>query len=226
MMEKQFQPKNTSKENKRYELSDEITAENVKQMGEFIALRAFKPFLRHADSILGNLYKGLIRDINRSNTVRHIFSDGYDIAQTAICFLCEHLGKTLNDVLGTDRRGKILTVKLACFRSVNRSINRVLAHRKRAICIDNVFESKAAVQFETDTEEHISEDDFTVVNETIEKLNLTDRQKVILRCLMDTNSYSEAARTLSLNKGTIWIIIMRIRKKYLRNFPEPLFRHR
>ena len=62
--------------------------------------------------IFDRLYKGLLKDINRSDDAQYVFSDGYDFAQTAGYFLCEHFGKTLNDVLGKDRRGKTVTVNV------------------------------------------------------------------------------------------------------------------
>ena len=205
-------------------LSEKITADNVQRMGEMFALRAFKPFLRYADPAFGGLYKGLIRDINRPNDISHTLSDGYDIAQTAICFLCEHIGKTLNDVLGTDRRGKVLTVKLACFRTVNRSLNKLFSNTRRSVCIENVYEPKTATQFDFDATETVTKEDFTAVDETIAKLELTDKQKNALLCLMNEPSYSEVARQLSRNVGTIWVTISRIREKYIKLFGTPKLR--
>ena len=33
-------------------------------------------------------------------------SDGYDVAQTAICFLYQFIGRKVSDIYGKDRRGK------------------------------------------------------------------------------------------------------------------------
>jgi DNA-binding CsgD family transcriptional regulator len=208
------------------DFSEQITPENVQRMGEVMALMAFKPFLSYADSALGKLYEGLIKDINRKDAAGHTFSDGYDFAQDAICFLCGHIGKTMDTVLGTDRRGKILTVKLACFRTITKSLNKRLTNHVRNVCIDKVYEPKTATQFESDIVNDMPEEDYTAVNETIAKLNLTTKQRNALLSLMDTNSYSESARVLSINRGTVWVLIMRVREKYIRIFSEPKLRMR
>ena len=44
-----------------------ITAENVQRMGELIALCAIKTEIVRGGKDLHNLYKGLLRDVNRSN---------------------------------------------------------------------------------------------------------------------------------------------------------------
>ncbi len=217
-----------SKEEKRclVDFSEKISPENVQRMGEVMALMAFKPFLSYADSALGRLYGGLIKDINRKNTVGYTFSDGYDFAQDAICFLCGHMGKTMAAVLGTDRRGKTLTVKLACFRTITKSLNERLTNHVRTVCIDKVYEPKTATQFESDIVNDMPKEDYTAVNETIKRLNLTDKQRNALLSLMDTNSYSESARILSINRGTVWVLVAKVREKYIRIFSEPKLRIR
>ena len=45
-----------------------ISAENVQRMGEVIALCAIKTVIVRGGKDLHNLYKGLLRDINRSST--------------------------------------------------------------------------------------------------------------------------------------------------------------
>lgn len=201
-------------------LSDTITADNVKYIGEMMALTSLKVFIKHSGiAEFYKLYKGLIKDIHRSTDADFNFSDGYDFAQTAICYLCEHYGRTLNDVLGTDKRGKIITIKRACLRTVSRSINRKFSHLSRSVCIDELKPCETAVQFELNTEI-----DYTAVDATIERLNLTDKQKTALLCRMGGNSYPETARLLSSKTTSIWDRITLVRNKYVRIFGEPKFR--
>ena len=165
--------KEVSKSRKYVNFTETITVDNVQKMGEMLAVSAFKPFLRYADNVFGSLYKGLILDIHWSNAKGHTFSDGYDFAQEAICFLCGHIGKKLADIIGTDRCGKEVSVKLACFRTITRSLNRQMTNKFRNVCIDKVYEPKIATQFDTDIESKSKEnevEDFTKVNDTIEKL--------------------------------------------------------
>lgn len=82
------------------EMSNEtvITADNVKCIGEILALQALKTTIAYTGKTLHKLYQGLVHDILRSETCTDAFSDGYDLEQTAILFLCEHMGKKLGDV--------------------------------------------------------------------------------------------------------------------------------
>ena len=64
-------------------------------------------------------YKGLLRDINRSYDDISHYSDGYDIAQEAMLFLCQHMGERLDDVYYT-KTGRKITIKQACFSVADR----------------------------------------------------------------------------------------------------------
>ena len=202
-------------------LSDTITTENVKYMGEMMAITALKSFMKHAaGAIFDRLYKGLLKDINRSNDAQYVFSDGYDFAQTASCFLCEHFGKTLNDVLGKDRRGKTVTVKRVCLRTVGRYINQRLTYSYRAVCIDDLPLSVPAIEPEQDR----ADEDYSAVDKIIRRMALTCEQRAALMCRMDGHSYPEAARLLSSSTTTVWDRIMKVRKIYVSMFSEPKWR--
>lgn len=81
------------------ELFDEpISNENVKLMGEMIALQALRTVKKFDMKIADRLYIGLIKDLYHMNEIDYIVSDGYDVAQTAICF-----GDLLGDILLSER---------------------------------------------------------------------------------------------------------------------------
>ena len=96
-----------------------ISAENVQRMGEVIALCVVKTVMVRSGKDLHNLYKGLLHDVNRSNDDMSRYSDGYGIAQEAMLFLCQHMGKRLDDVYVT-KTGRKITIKQACFSVVDR----------------------------------------------------------------------------------------------------------
>lgn len=76
-----------------------ITKENVLKLGEIIATCAIKAVLHMNNSkTLRKLYNGLLQDRFRKNEINHTFSDGYDLAQTAICFLCGYIGKLFSKI--------------------------------------------------------------------------------------------------------------------------------
>ena len=95
-------------------LSEIISFENVQQMGEMIALKTLRGRYAYARQTLEWLYVGFVKDLNRSNDSHHVFSDAYDLAQTAICFLCEFVGKSLNDVYMI-KNGQEITIKRATY---------------------------------------------------------------------------------------------------------------
>ena len=72
-----------------------ISAENVKLMGEMIALQALRTVKKYDMKIADKLYIGLIKDLHHMNEIDYIVSDGYDCAQTAMCFLYRFLGRTV-----------------------------------------------------------------------------------------------------------------------------------
>ena len=103
-----------------------ITADNVQTMGERIAVRALKTcYQKGGQPFIYALYCGLVADITENKKAGLPLSDGYDIAQTASAFLCEYIGKTLQDTTTdgqTDKDGQPVTILRACFRAVNRYI--------------------------------------------------------------------------------------------------------
>ena len=92
-----------------------ITAENVQHIGECIALSAIKKMMRfaHHPRSLDKLYAGLVEDIYGNRGYNTTFSDGYDLASEVICFLCHYIGHNLDDLACQNRKGELLTVRLA-----------------------------------------------------------------------------------------------------------------
>ena len=207
---------------KMINLFETITAENVMYIGERLAIRAFKNFFKYAYDTVHGLYVGLIRDIERQNIVNHTFSDGYDFAQIASCFLCGHIGKKLETVLGTDKNGVVVTIKIACLRLVGREISKKLADTRRSICIDEVYEQKTIATLDCDAVNN--DDNESVIDEIIDKMKLTDKQKEALLCRMDGKSLREMVRILSVSYTVIWNRLAYVRKKYINTYSEPIWR--
>ena len=83
-----------------------ISVENVQRMGEVIALCAIKTVIVRGGKDLHNLYKGLLRNINRSNDDMGRFSDGYDIAQEAMLHRLPTYGQKTRRCLCYENRQK------------------------------------------------------------------------------------------------------------------------
>ena len=107
-----------------------ISAENVKLMGEMIALQALRTVKKFDMKVADKLYIGLIKDLHHMREIDYIVSDGYDVAQTAICFLYQFVGHTANEIYGKDRKGKEITIKLAD-KAIKSAKKELQAKRKR-----------------------------------------------------------------------------------------------
>ena len=71
--------------------AEPISPENVKLMGEMIALQALRTVKKFDMKVADRLYVGLIKDLHHMSDIEYIVSDGYDVAQTAIYFLYQYI---------------------------------------------------------------------------------------------------------------------------------------
>ena len=187
-----------------------ITAENVQRMGEIIALCAVKTVIVRGGKDLHNLYKGLLRDINRAGDDMSRYSDGYDIAQEAMLFLCQHMGKRLDDVYIT-KTGRKITIKQACFSVADR----YLAKNYVAPMLNTTSLNE---QIATEPEAILDDEqknDYTAFDSLISQMHLTDVEHETLSILMVGFTMLQIGKILNVNRTTIWRRQNSIRKKYL-----------
>ena len=88
-----------------------ITQENILDLGKAIALKAVKGSLRYAYGNLDYLHKDIINDLYHHNTMDN-YSDGFDIVQETVCFLCNFIGCKLGDCYNG------ITIRFACFKTI------------------------------------------------------------------------------------------------------------
>ena len=188
-------------------LSEIISFENVQQMGEMIALKTLRGRYAYARQTLELLYVGFVKDLNRSNDSHHVFSDAYDLAQTAICFLCEFVGKSLNDVYMI-KNGQEITIKKATYLLVGRTIDRMRRYMSRSRDI-NDYTEELSVEID-----HYEEKDYTEVDNKIELLNLKPRDRAVLDCYMAGMTCNEIADFLDIDRITVWRRRTRAQVKY------------
>ena len=188
-------------------LSETISFDNVQQIGELITLKTLRGYCAYSRQNFEKLYTAYVRDLNHRNNPSHVFSDAYDIAQAAICFLCEFIGKELTDVY-TVKNGKIITIKRAVYNLVSRHVDRIRRNNKRSCDIDNYTES---LSVEID---HYKEKDYTEVDNKIELLNLKPRDRVVLDCYFAGMTCNEIADFLDISRVTVWRRRQRVQVKY------------
>ncbi len=185
-----------------------ITTDNIKKIGELIALLTIRTVMCRSGKDLYRLYDGLIKDCNKSNDSLDEYSDGYDMAQTAMLFLCEHIDKRLGDNY-TTTRGNVISIKQACFRFTDRYLGKQFTrHLAHTTAISDSVESSHITFIDDD-----SDNDYTAVDALIEKMNLTQGEYDVLCAYMSGLTYLEATNLLNVNHTTIWRRRMKLQNK-------------
>ena len=219
-----------------------ITADNVTAYGERIAVRALKTCITSGKgytaesakkarengkninasgnfNFIYGLYTGLIADITaRKNDTARPLSDGYDIAQTATAFLCDYIGKNINDPADTDEKNKDGTpasILRACFRAVNRYIMGERQREYKRAYVDEQDENGNTLFYEIpDLWDTPTATDFKRVKQVIDALNLTAKQAQILGYRLRGLSVHQIAEKLQIHRKTLQEHIKAIQAKY------------
>lgn len=187
-----------------------ISAEIIQKMGEVIALTCIKTVIIRSGKDLHYLYKGLLRDMNRSKEDNSPFSNAYDIAQEAMLFLCQHIGEKLGDNC-TTKYGKVVTIKSACYRCADNYLQKQCTrHIANTISLDERITSETAKTLNDE-----QKNDYTAVDRLISKMKLTAVEHETLSILMAGFTMLQIGRILNVNRTTIWRRQNSIRTKYL-----------
>lgn len=160
--------------------AEPISDDNVKLMGEMIALQALRNVMPYDFEVVSKLYNGLVKDLNHIYQIDYTITDGYDYAQLAICFLYQFKGMFVTDIYGKDKYGKHITVKTACYRAVDSE----LLHFRRKIAHNRQLEfnhNKHDIPDPRDCFEDKTED-YAKADAIIEKLHLTEQELDTLNC--------------------------------------------
>lgn len=189
-----------------------ISDDNVKLMGEMIALQALRNVIPYDYEVVSKLYNGLIKDLNRISQIDYTITDGYDYAQLAICFLCQFKGNYVDDIYGKDRQGKYISIKTACFRAVDKE----LLHFRKKIAHNRQFElnhNKHDIPDPRDCFEDKTEN-YAKADKLLENLHLTAPELETLNCCMNGMKRSEIAAELGITIHGVRYRKLRIRQKF------------
>lgn len=197
---------------KDYDVFKETISENnVLAMAEQLAMYETRFLIGYMGSRMQNMYADLCVDIKRKNDINHTFSDSYDLVQECALFLCNHYGKRLNDVLAYDKKGKAITVKIACVRAMSKLITRKTSDYFRSVSLEAltpVSEPSCEIQ------EEITQD-YTVYDTIVESLNLTDNMRIALECRQNGLSYPEIAALLNRAQSTVFEYFIKMQQRYI-----------
>ena len=192
--------------------AEPISDDNVKLMGEMIALQALRNVLPYDFEVVSKLYNGLVKDLNRISQIDYTITDGYDYAQLAICFLYQFKGMFVTDIYGKDKYGKHITVKTACYRAVDSELlhfRRKIAHNRQI----DFGHNKKDIPDPRDCFDD-SATDYSKADALIEKLHLTEPEIETINCYMNDMKQSEAAAALGITIFGVKYRKLRIRQKY------------
>lgn len=189
-----------------------ISNENVKLMGEMIALQSLRTAKKFDWQVADKYYIGLIKDLHHMSEVDYIVSDGYDIAQTAICFLCQFKGKKVSDIYGKDRKGIEITIKLACYRELDNILRRYRRNAQKTDEID--FTDYKALPMDPVNYYEYEQTNYDKYDELIETLKLSELELAILNCYMRGMHQTAVCAELGIGRGTIYHRKASIRRRY------------
>lgn len=192
--------------------AEPISDDNVKLMGEMIALQALRNVMPYDFEVVSKLYNGLVKDLNRIKYIDYTITDGYDYAQLAICFLYQFKGMFVSNICGKDRNGKYITIKTAYYRAVDKE----LMHFRKDIARNRQLEFNHNKKDITDPRDCFNDktEDYAKADRLLEALNLTDAELETLNCCMNKMKHSEIAAELGITINGVRYRKLRIRQKY------------
>ena len=191
-----------------YDVLDEvISPDNVMKIGELIALKTVQKLV--LIKVPRSVYVGLVRDINYKNVPGYIITDGYDLAQAAICFLCEHFGERVLDLCLDPKTGEPVTLYRLCSRVVSNEIYKRWLFNRNTRGIDIKKDCYEQDFFKDDLEES-----FKKCAKIIRNMKLTKGEKQTLDCYIAGMRFVEIADTLKIDRSNVWRRRERIQNKY------------
>ena len=202
---------------KTYRFSDDtvITEQNIRQIGELIALSSVRTRMIHSTRDLYYVYQNLYKDVYCRNDILKPYSEAYDYAEEAICFLCRFIGKKLSD-LCIGKFGKPLPIRLACYRHMGRILWKKYTKNAKYEVGSYKDENLRHNELTSDPYENQSKEEACErYDQIIKTMNLPDYEYETLLAMMSGMRLIDMKRYFNVDYTTIYRRKIRIRKKYL-----------
>lgn len=194
-------------------LTEVISPDNVLKMAELLALKETKWLTGYAGDFAIKINHKLYGDIINKDREGYVLSDSYDLVQTVAVFLCEHLGEHLDDYYCTIKKDKRLTIKMHCYRLIDRAICTKYRRSKRDLSLEGLNKK---YRLKTEIKPFDENDGYTVVDNIVSQLNLSELFATILNCRMSNTSFPEIGRIVDRCISTVWSDLNTIRKRYVK----------
>ena len=192
-------------------MKEEISQNNVLEMAELIAFTELRFQIGYQGSRMQKMYADLYADIKHKNELGYTLSDSYDLVQEGALYLCEHYGKHLNDVIGYSKKGKPITIEIACIRKMMKLINLKTRDYYRSVSLDALTPvSEPAYEIKEEVTQ-----DYTLYEKIVSSLNLTENMRIALECRQNGLSYPEIGRILSRAQATVYEYFIKMRQRYM-----------
>ena len=191
-------------------MKEEISQNNVLEMAELIAFMELRFQICYQGSRMQRMYADLYADIKHKNELGYMLSDSYDLVQEGALYLCENYGKHLNEVIGYSKKGKPITIEIACIRKMMKLINLKTRDYYRSVSLDALT---PVSEPSYEIKEEVSQD-YTLYEKIVSSLNLTENMRIALECRQNGLSYPEIGRVLSRAQATVYEYFIKMRKRY------------
>lgn len=118
-------------------LKEEISQNNVLKMAELIAFMELRFQICYSGNRAQKCMQTCLLILSKTR-IKHTFSDSYDLVQEGALFLCEHYGELLSNILFYSKKGKPITIEIACIRKMMKLINRKTSDYYRRVSLDTL----------------------------------------------------------------------------------------
>lgn len=192
------------------DLDTVITRENVLYLCENMALCALKRMIGYRGDYELRMYYNLVSDIKNKNNINHIFSDSYDLVQTACLFLLNYVGMKLGDTV-VDRYNKQVTIRHACYSEIGAAFYKRWDYHKRTYPISY----KGAEEDIEFIEENTVDESQERVDAIVAQMNLKEKHKKVLDCYLRGMGVVEISKSLGIAYATVWRHRMLLQQRYI-----------
>ena len=168
-----------------------ITQENILDLGKAIALKAVKGSLRYAYGNIDYLHKNNVNDLYHHNTMDN-YSDGFDIVQETVCFLCNFIGCELGDCYNG------MTIRLICFKAIYAFI------RKQIKVNNNEVDDEILPYIPTPDSLDNELKDYSKAKEIVRTVTSTQLERQILSYLYSGATVNNTAEFLSISTDIVY----------------------
>ena len=117
----------------------------------------------------------------------------------------------MNNVISYSKKGKPITIEIACIRKMMKLINLKTRDYFRSVSLDTLT---PVSEPSYEIKEEIAQD-YTLYEKIVSSLNLTENMRIALECRQNGLSYPEIGRVLSRAQATVYEYFIKMRQRYM-----------